>query len=126
MDGHSKSETGIFFPTRSEFGVSLVPNDVGFGPGIVHDASQLDLLVLVDFHSRPGVNPGDLDLGRGQQDPDPSAGPDGLLSGRRADLALVDGVVFEGGVDDVEAVDARGIVAQDAVAGEAGKFSVVA
>ena len=60
------------------------------------------------------------------EDPDSGAGPDGLVARRRADLALVGGVVGEGGVGDLEAEDAGGVVAEDGVAREPGETPVVA
>ena len=64
--------------------------------------------------------------GRLTQDPDSGAGPDGFVPGSRADLALVRGVVREGGVGDLEAEDAGGVVAEDGVAREPRETPIVA
>lgn len=50
--------------TRVEFRVLPVPDDGRLGLGVVDDARQLHLLILLHFEARPGEDPGQLDLGR--------------------------------------------------------------
>ena len=51
--------------------------------------------------------------------------PDGLVVGRGPDLTLVDGVVREGGVDDLEAELSVGVRAQYRVTGKSWKSPVI-
>ena len=50
--------------TRVEFRVLLVPHDGRLGLGVMDDARQLHLLILLHFQARPGEDPGQLNLGR--------------------------------------------------------------